>query len=528
MAKILGSQKINQEMAKIAETANGYIINGHYYNKQTMVPKPLELFEAFGSSDYLQTAQNAVIRDIGAAGAANKGKEKWTFKPMIVVDNVNPRISYSFMSNVNRNGFADEMTVIKVIEREDGSVEQVGSYHTGGSLFSGNFAYSQPINILSQNSKWICVLCSIYHTTGYWHNKIILGFNKITGEIKMFEALLNDKSNAMISPLRESEIDFYYILCHVNGGTEVRRFDYSTMTATSIKVIETSGKVTGLYLDTIYEKTGTVTNFYYVSLLNTEITFKKITLDTSKEIANRVTIEDVSVVYNSEVQSIPSLNNRDLITHVFITEILGSKFLNVAIYSRQTEFNSATQNGIYTLRIMEDSSLVAQGFTKISPSSVKGLLLSRDKSMAICGTDQAALILSFDMSTSKYKLIEILDLQPFSIGLDLEDNIWLVDGNSNLHTFSPKTPTVVDIQFEKNGYSYEGKEINSSISIDSKNYQGNRIACQLELTIKGNAVFASNNSKIIIEFTDTTKAKTLPIKIQGAGNISIYPKLILN
>ena len=48
MAKVLDSTTINGVVQRIIETSNGYIIQGNYYDKSTLSPRPFKSFIAYG------------------------------------------------------------------------------------------------------------------------------------------------------------------------------------------------------------------------------------------------------------------------------------------------------------------------------------------------------------------------------------------------------------------------------------------------------------------------------------------------
>ena len=93
--------------------------------------------------------------------------------------------------------------------------------------------------------------------------------------------------------------------------------------------------------------------------------------------------------------------------------------------------------------------------------------------------------------------------------------------------YSPSTPTQVKVSFEKDSYSYEGEAISTNIIYEAKNYAGEYIETDLELSIKGNAVFQSNQNKTLIVKTGIGGSKSAAIDITGAGSISVYTKVIL-
>ena len=121
----------------------------------------------------------------------------------------------------------------------------------------------------------------------------------------------------------------------------------------------------------------------------------------------------------------------------------------------------------------------------------------------------------------KFVITNVLNNRPQYIGADLAENIWIVNKLGEVEMYSPFVPIHVNIEYEFENYNYEGKDIETYISIESKNYLNENIASKLKLTIKGEAVFSNNSDNIIIDTTLETGKKRIPITIKGDGAITI-------
>ena len=112
-----------------------------------------------------------------------------------------------------------------------------------------------------------------------------------------------------------------------------------------------------------------------------------------------------------------------------------------------------------------------------------------------------------------------------SIGIDLQDNVWVINTAYEVDMYSLTIPTKVNILFEKGSYQYQGSDINSYLSIEAYNYNGNNVEVDLELTLRGNAIFSATGNKTCNINTGTNGEKQVPIKVTGPGTLSVYTKV---
>lgn len=135
--------------------------------------------------------------------------------------------------------------------------------------------------------------------------------------------------------------------------------------------------------------------------------------------------------------------------------------------------------------------------------------------------------MNFDSVNEKFVITDTLSNQPSHLGSDEADNIWIVNGVGEIEYLSPFVPTNINVKFELGSYKYLGSDISSYVTINCMNFSGSYIATNIQLTLKGNAVFSSNNSKVITVSTLTTGDLQVPIKVQDKGGLTVYPVLLM-
>src|SRR5699024_6994541 len=149
--------------------------------------------------------------------------------------------------------------------------------------------------------------------------------------------------------------------------------------------------------------------------------------------------------------------------------------------------------GVYTFKINDDYSLTYMNFVNFSNHPTRGILRSTDEKMLIAGTDSSIVILNFNETTGRYEKTSEIIMANTGIGLDMNNNIWVVELQWALHLYNNEIPTTIKIKFKDRKLKYEGEELASALVIDAFNYNGERLELDLELTLKGNAKFENDN-----------------------------------
>jgi len=97
--------------------------------------------------------------------------------------------------------------------------------------------------------------------------------------------------------------------------------------------------------------------------------------------------------------------------------------------------------------------------------------------------------------------------------------------DNEVDVYSLSDATDYNVKFEKDYYDYTGENIETFITIETKNFIGEYININIELSIEGNAKFKENDSKTIQLVTSADESLNVPIIITGANQITIYSKI---
>lgn len=524
MPKVISKEAIKNGCSQIAETKNGYFMYNNYYNNN-LKSYPFATTSASGSSEQIQTRMNSILRIPSGLDMNLKGKVLQTFKPLIVTDNNNPSIFYSIYNNFTAK--KDGVTVIKYTESEEMGINIIKtSISTSGE-------YTHPHVILAQTNKYI-LIGAVTNATGSMTNVYlsVLRYNKVTGEFTVLYTSPITFRLMEVSPLISNETEAYFFY-HISDTCYLYGIDVESGVFTLALTLDNKSYTSHFYdfVKKIDKNKVEFIHLYFEPLK--PILFKKIELDISQTTsANKVKISDITVTYNSTFTSANMMGNSTigLLYHTFEnTSSNGNIYYNIAIYTINHTYDGKEFEGIYTYKKNADGSLEAKGFTIFSNSYyTTGLLLSEDKSWFITGSEYEVSSYFFDEVQEKFIKKNDFNMQnPISMGLDKNEKIWVIDGAYKLHCFSNAIAKDVELTLDKRSYNYEGSEIQGTVSIICKNYEGDAISSNLILDINGPAMFIDNNLKSINVSVTEEQPLVVPIIITGPGDFTVSSKIIL-
>lgn len=515
MTKILDSTSYNGSVQKIVELTNGYIINGQLYNKSNLAPKALKFFKTFGDTAQLSMNKKLNIKQ------STWGPTYKNDKPTLITDTFDPQITYAFSTNTIKN-----IVILHKFRETSEDTKLIMDMTYTGNPGAGAF----PQAYAGQDEYYLYYIFQTNTTSGTGH---FVRINKKTLEL---QSILNFSSyNATGGRiLKENTTFIFFGYQRYFGDISLYRYNKQTNVVEAITVPNKRGKsYFGALMSEVIFDTPDVGYAYAIHQDATVGTMfiNKYSFDFSKTVLGEiVTLNEVPTITWTGFSSLPVLaQNATSIYDSFIVQANdGKKVLVVALY--ETAASSTTTDagfhGFYSFEIAP-TGLTALGFTPISTTSTRGFICTTNKKVLVATTDSSIYFLNFDESAKKYIIANQIDALPMHVGIDQSENIWYTNTAEEVEMVSLSVPTNVSVNFEKQGYKYEGIDIPTYIQIDAKNYQGNRVSVKLELTIRGNAVFETNSTKIIQELTDVSAPKRINIIVKGSGGITIYPKLIV-
>jgi hypothetical protein len=511
MAKILDNNSISGSIQKVVETPLGYIINAHYYDKAQMIPKPLKLFPTLGDIADVSMSQKLMLNHSWIHSSKTQGDT-------VVTDRYDPTISYVWVMGTRAS---NTMRLMKIKE-SNGEVTLQTSISYGAIPTTYPFvrAYcGQDVNYL-----YYIMSATTFHDYFVKIDKITLTQTTIE------DYLTYGWSNA----IKENSTHIFHASKKRYGTVNIKRYNKTTALN---EVFTLGAKTSTLDFGTCYSDTINVsdTEFYtFAPWHNTgtnKFAFTRYKFDTTQAtLATICTEADPTITWGSITQLPVFAANLNVKYEPFITTANGKQYLNIAIYEHTISSTPAnlTGYGIYTFLIdMAANTLTFKSFVQPTVDYFRGFVGVKNNSFLVCASPTACIFMNFDVANEKFVITDTLSNQPSHIGTDQSENIWIVNALGEVEYLSPFVPTNINVKYELGSYKYEGTDINTYSTINCQNYSGNYIVTNLQLTLKGNGIFTSSGSKTLTVATLSTGDLQVPIKVQGAGSLTIYPQLVL-
>lgn len=511
MAKILDSNSITGVIQKVVETPLGYIINGHYYDKEKMIPKPLKVFPVLGDIEDLSMSKKLMLNHTRTINAKTAGET-------VITDRYDPTISYVFATGGRNNTHR-----LFKIKESNGDVNLINS-----NIYTG-LPTSYPM-IRSYCGQDTSFLYYIIETTTY--GGYLVKIDKVSLTMTTIDTC---GTYSWSNSLKETSTHIYHARKQRYGTVAIRRYN---KLSTANEIIPVTAKTSTLDFGSCYSDNIDIseTEFYNYGIYHNPSTNKfgitRYKFNTAENnLANICQEADPVITWGSLSQLPVFVANLYVRYEPFITKSEnGKKYLNIAIYEINNTSTVANLSGygIYTFLINpDDNTLLFKNFVQPTLDYFRGFLGVKNNTFLVCASTSSCIFMSFDQTTEKFVITDTLSNQPTHIGVDQGENIWIVNSIGEVEYLNPFVPTSINVKYELDAYKYEGVDINTYCNISCQNYSGNYITTNLKLTLKGNGVFTSTGNKTISVSSLSTGDLKIPIKLQGAGNLTIYPQMEL-
>ena len=509
MSKLLNEVVFNKQIQRIVETKKGLIINGAYYRKDTMTPVPFSFFPTYGSCFDVSTNQRALLGTNLGFRIKNRGN-------LVVTDINDQEIQYLFLTNTR----GENIQNILKIRENDNECKYINNSILSSIPKSNSIVYQ----VVGQDSTYLYIL---FDSNGLY--KSLCRMNKNTLSVEIIKSY---SQYTYTQGLYETENHIYLASSYKGKNTisKYNKVDNSLVDYNSTLNETATTDISFEFTEPIKSNEHLIIYGLKISSSDTDkqIQIIKIDIDLQNtDFSSSITESVVNTVYTDEINSLPVITNFYAHYEPFITQVDGSRYLNIAIYDL---LNSTADNypkyGIYTFKLNDDS-LELKSFLNLGNVPFRGYLTLNDNKILICLTDQSIFFVNFTLASESYIINDNKIVNPKSVGIDLNENIWYVNGNNTVDLMNVTSADSVEISSENSNYTYTGENISTFINVSAKNISGELIATKLSLTIKGEAVWDSNNAKNINVTTSNTEALKIPITIKNNGNITIIPKFIL-
>ena len=129
--------------------------------------------------------------------------------------------------------------------------------------------------------------------------------------------------------------------------------------------------------------------------------------------------------------------------------------------------------------------------------------------------------LVYDSTNKKYVKLTEVACSPVSVGLDNSGIVWVFDTNNILRMYTPFAIKRLSTTCDTKNVVYTGTDIDVIAYTSVYNYEGNRMATSVRLTIYGDGVFKSNGLKTITVTSSTVSEVATTVTIKGPTTIQV-------
>lgn len=498
---------------KVIETGKGFLINGHYYTKNTLSPVPFEAIQC-GGSKYELLIHKHLYLDVYSWNEPNS-------ELGIIQDSNNKNKYYISVPNGYKEG--TRAHYLLGMEEKNNAAERLTSVNIGDIQImklidqDDNYLYfncrGDKITYLYRFSKTANTFGAIHTTSTYTYN------------LPYMEKLYSDETYIYTF----SQLDNNYVFYQYNKTTNtslytpniksgVEKTYYTTRFNTPVHIKD---KIYGFYVFTPADLTQPIMMCTYDT---------SIPIVTSGTNNGAMTSTSVNITWNNEIDRVRKLvtNSVYSIYQTDILEINNKKYLNLFVYNQAYEnVSNASVQGIYTFLIKSTYELEFKGFAPCDTASqFGGFIASENKRHLILAKQNAFQIMKFDINIEKYVDAGFDITNCTSVGFDELYRIWYEKSDTSIHLINLYDAQSIQIKFEKNYYEYSGATISTYIEFSALNYLNEDMEGTFNLLMTGSAIFADNNTNELTFYYNGTGKMQIPINITGANPITIYPKYI--
>lgn len=531
MSKILDTNYITTYTPRMIELRKGFIINGQYYLKDNMQPIPFN-FVTYNNNYLTYDGTSSLILDRRISYNQHCTESTFGEHSGVLFDSEDERVTYVLTKAYSYH------YLIKYQE-ENNRCKQVAVYtltssnyyafpltitetDEGIEVYMTGQAFTSTINIFNKNDL---SLIRSYTTTGLSHSTSYQYDSEsvISGDFR-YKAGYGDnrftfysrKSSAMkyqkVEDPSSSDSSNYRNRLHYNGPWEE-----SDREVSAIYPVSSSASAAGYIAKMIHVKYDKETELYNTK----EIKVIAGNPDTVGHDTN--TYFATTSGWNSDI---------------FYKTISGKRYM--FIYNRHSYNVTSSRMMVFKYKeITEEENENVFELIKIQsfPTGQSGRIIhfmdekklrfygSVRSSSSASATFSSVYCYELDESTLEFVKTFNVDGVIREFGFDKDRNLYVYWSDNSVSKYNEKTASNFNARFEEGLYEYQGEDIKTNLVISTTNLQGDYLAKEVKLDIKGNAKFKENGLKSITVNTKTDKELNIPVIITGAGSLNIFPKI---
>ena len=553
---------------QIFETPDALYINNQAYDKFTMEPKPFDFF----NTNYHINHKNMLKYQINLLEYNYVVPFKEPNYQYIIQDDQDSSIFYCLLESDSNNS---NQYICKVRKENDqwkiiNNIQPNGSYGFPNQQGIHNYQYK----LLGQNDNFLLLYqekmgatrydASGASSTGNYDVEVYHSITYIVIEKSTFTArTLNVKND-----LHDVGIFFIkkynnYIYLFENFGTNfnIIKYDLNNNIRTVIGALSVKQTISGAQgtdinntsdihmvgISNIIEFNGLYyifvgrTGLYSYSWSYYRYRLMRINIDFENNIASyhsSIILDDTISFHNATGRSdylnaqwikYSLVNINDQYIHITAHNNLNALFYYVHIYEHgryrenyggvYTIDNDTYVNNNWHLHCVYENDTCVSKINNLQGQKILGIIYY-NKYMPIFLTNTGVSCFRFNKQTRTFETIFENSGTYYTVGIDENDSLYLFDENDNCTTYTVNTVNELKAEFEQEYYNYDNQNINSYISIYSKNFLKDYIKTKVRITLTGQCYFDQNNQKELITYTDKNGIKNIPITITYGGALN--------
>lgn len=318
-------------------------------------------------------------------------------------------------------------------------------------------------------------------------------------------------SDGIISVL-DIKDGFIYCL-YTYGSSTAYRYIKKIEISTGIETTITSTDDTGPDVLTSYPS-NVVNEHFYVKHMATNIWYRY-TFNNLRKSVNRTVLncpEDNSVFTSSSYSYCGHIKR---FNHIFNYD--GNEFLvAVTLNSYSYETNSNVKSTIQVYAVEGDSltlkqCLIVDGLSLIPKNDWKTLFI---------GTSSGIKVFQWDEVDLEYEEQPTIFTTCQQFGFDIDERLWIMDGNGGIYRYTYNQPITVDYKFEDDVYEIGTEVVETYVDVKVLNYMGENLTTKIKLKAIGNFTFINNSKEIEVTLTSNDYIR-LPVYLTGSGKYEI-------
>ena len=563
----------------VFETPEDIVINSQIYDKITMEPKPYNFF----NMNTVLTNKNLLLHNVNILEYTGVNMAKENNYKYYIQDSQNPDLYYC-LSEIGPSNTNQYFHQIKKVENGWQVVKSISPDSGYRWNYNTDFTYLH-YKMLGQTDNYV-ILAQImknapmpngngevgWGASGWGNTSVTVGdltfnnhgiMNKNFLCANQFAYIAINKNNLSVKTLNVSTqqnigvflikefSNFIYIYENLAGRVRIVRYEPETNTRTQFYAFDTycDTKSMGLsniilFNDKYYTLVGNASGYKFLQITidfdYNKITGKIIDMPNTFSLHNATNRSDgldscwlfydlknikeqyISVSAHDQTNAIRYYQHQQKWYYY-------ASFTNVATSLPTLAWNSLSSLGWHRFGLFK--------YNKISDTfESKGLITPDETNQHIYGliyydeytpiflTNKRIVGYRLNLETEKYEKCFEKAGTFYTIGLDENNKFYTFDNANNCNIYNDVTSFELNADFERPNYTYNNTDIDTYVTIYSKNFVNNYIKTKVEVTLDGSCKFTSNGKKKLITYTDPNGKLNIPVTVYYGGTVYCYIK----